>query len=276
MPISEGFHWRNKPPLGSLLDLSHPLARGQVARWALFEGAGGQLWDLTGNGLAATSGTTGSVLPAWGTGTRGTALHFDGGTSYASFPGTNTLLQSAKFTIHARLLLFGTAGVQVSVANFAETTGPTTDYGWALYTNAGAFAVNTYQGTSAAVTASGGSASANTIYSQTATHDGTTLTLYVNGLQVAQTAGASPPYLAGTMAGRLGCLYNTASGLPSLFLNGWLEGVTLYNRALTPAEVMWRHEEEWADILTPTTRRYFPLAGGAPPFCAGLMQFSQP
>lgn len=45
--------WSSKPPPGTLIDRSHPLANGLFILLPTWEGSGGKLWNVTGDGQAA-------------------------------------------------------------------------------------------------------------------------------------------------------------------------------------------------------------------------------
>jgi hypothetical protein len=44
------FPQKQKPLLGSLINLAHPLAKGMVGGWLMNEGSGDKVWDCSGNG----------------------------------------------------------------------------------------------------------------------------------------------------------------------------------------------------------------------------------
>lgn len=63
-----------KPPRGTQLNRTHPLARSLGLCWLFNEGAGAKVFDLTGNGrMGALQG-----VPSWGEGRFGSALYYDG------------------------------------------------------------------------------------------------------------------------------------------------------------------------------------------------------
>ena len=63
-----------KPPRGTQLDRTHPLARSLGLCWLFNEGAGAMVFDLTGNGrMGALQG-----VPSWVEGRFGSALYYDG------------------------------------------------------------------------------------------------------------------------------------------------------------------------------------------------------
>jgi len=65
----------NKPPLGSQIDFSHPLAKGLALCLLMNEGSGNKIYDLSGNGNHGVLMTNG---PLWKPGRDGAALAFDG------------------------------------------------------------------------------------------------------------------------------------------------------------------------------------------------------
>lgn len=88
--------WPQKPPLGSQLDRSHPLARDLVGYWLLNEGSGNKANDLTGNG------NTGTITGAgWGASDRGPALSMDGTSDYVTV--NIAIPENASFTFLCRV-----------------------------------------------------------------------------------------------------------------------------------------------------------------------------
>jgi len=67
-----------KPMLGELIDHSHPLAHGLVGCWLMNEGAGGTVYDVSGNGNHGTLKNG----AAWSSGLYGPAVEFDGSDAY--------------------------------------------------------------------------------------------------------------------------------------------------------------------------------------------------
>jgi hypothetical protein len=99
-----GTHWSvAKPPAGTLLDRSHPLARGLVALWPLYAGNGNKAASiaspssyLTSSAAATWNGTLGSQ---WQITPRGMAANFDGTTNYIDV-GSKILFQTTdSFTL---------------------------------------------------------------------------------------------------------------------------------------------------------------------------------
>ena len=77
----------------------------------------------------------------------------------------------------------------------------------------------------------------------TATYDGSTLRLFVNGAQVAQQA-ASGSILTSTGALRIG-----GNAIWGEWFNGWIDEVRVYNRALSSAEI----QNDMFTSVTPDT-----------------------
>jgi len=63
-----------KPPRGTQLDRTNPLARNLGLYWLFNEGAGSRISDLTGNGRMGTL----NGVPSWAEGRFGSALYYDG------------------------------------------------------------------------------------------------------------------------------------------------------------------------------------------------------
>jgi hypothetical protein len=63
-----------KPILGRQIDWSHPLSKGIVAFWLMNEGAGNQVYDLSGNGIDGTFSGSGLV---WEPGKFGPSINGD-------------------------------------------------------------------------------------------------------------------------------------------------------------------------------------------------------
>jgi len=70
-----------KPTRGSLLNKSHPLARGLVGYWLLNEGSGNKVFDLSGNGNIGNLVATAHFV----SGKFGSALDFDGDSDCVQF-----------------------------------------------------------------------------------------------------------------------------------------------------------------------------------------------
>lgn len=97
---------QQKPPLGSVLNYEHPLAKGLVASWLFNEGSGNIVHDYSGNGnhgtimgVAAQSATSG-----WQSGEGGSVFANDAVTTYVNCGNPNKINLTAKsFTIIAKI-----------------------------------------------------------------------------------------------------------------------------------------------------------------------------
>lgn len=102
-----------KPPLGALINFAHPLARGLIAYWAMLEGMGNKVYDLSGNkntgtliGMADPSTPT----SGWNPGKFGKCLAFEGthaaSADYISIPDSDVIeFGSNNFTIVLWILI---------------------------------------------------------------------------------------------------------------------------------------------------------------------------
>jgi len=97
MGIRNGFRWRDKPPLGTLLDGSRPLSSDLRAFWAANEGTGDRLADLSGNGNHATL----FGASAWTAGSDGPGLVFTSTSQYGSVPDSASLKPTTAITVWA-------------------------------------------------------------------------------------------------------------------------------------------------------------------------------
>jgi hypothetical protein len=100
-----GYH---KPPRGTLLNRTHPLALGLTGAWILNEGTGDRVRDACG---FAGPGVLNNMDPPadWIAGARGFALDFDGSDDFLAIPGGPPLD-------------FGADGDRVSLAMVVRTT----------------------------------------------------------------------------------------------------------------------------------------------------------
>ena len=77
----------------------------------------------------------------------------------------------------------------------------------------------------------------------TATYDGSTLRLYLNGTQIAQTA------VSGALSTSTGALRIGGNGVWGEWFNGWIDEVRVYNRALNASEI----QNDMFTSVTPDT-----------------------
>ncbi|NLH73864.1 MAG: hypothetical protein GX456_12490 [Verrucomicrobia bacterium] len=102
---------------------------------------------------------------------------------------------------------------------------------WSLVCNEGVFGVNIGRGSCVAIVSSGVKAVANTWYHLVGTYDGTNGTIYVDGVARNSEQGAIN-YVGSSSGLRIG-----GSVCCGEYIAGLVDEASLYNRALTPAEV---------------------------------------
>jgi hypothetical protein len=197
---------------------------GLVAAYSFNEGTGTTVADSSGNG------NTGKVNGAtWSTqGKYGNAMEFNGINSLVEINGSASLNVSTGMTLEA--WIYPTANqsgwrtiVQRQVDSYFLNASSNAG---ALYPAGG----GTFNGTTNYV-AGTASNPLNTWTHVAFTYDGTTLRLYVNGVQVS-TKPASGPIETNSNALRIGG--NVPYGE---YFTGRIDEVRVYNRALTPAEI---------------------------------------
>jgi Concanavalin A-like lectin/glucanases superfamily/Domain of unknown function (DUF1929)/Bacterial Ig domain/Purple acid Phosphatase, N-terminal domain len=207
---------------------------GLVAAYGFDEGTGTTTADASGANNTAT--LTGAAWTA--AGRNGAALSFNGASNWVTVPDTAALRLAGAMTLEAwvrpaantgwRTVLMKErpAGMSYGLYGYDDSGRPPAVYG-------------NYGGTD--VSAGGGTALALNTWSHLAgTYDGTTMRLYVNGVQVASKARTGA-LTSSTSPLRIGG--NAAWGE---YFSGLIDDVRVYNRALSAAEV-------GTDMNTPVT-----------------------
>ena len=241
--------WRFNETSGTVAHngvLSDALADGLVASWNYDENTGNTITDSIGGNLGTINGTAG-----WVTGFFGRALSFNGSTNYVTVPANSSWQGTSGLTVHARVNIASIAPTWAANArHLVSTVDPANpNLGWGLYTYANssaptqvgfAFARGTV-GSTPVVVSQPITASSKLVtgqyYDVTATYNAGShlLSLYVNGvLQATQTnARDLSPSTAPLIMGMAPATpTNTAH-----YLNGILDDVKVYNRALSDSEV---------------------------------------
>ena len=269
----DGYHWTNKPPLGSPPAWDHPLARGLVGAW-LFNEGGASAYSLanTADVLALTGNA------AWGSDAAGRVV---GCPNTGSLTGLFLASPSKALqpTGDVSVVWYGTVDGNGTVSgnpmilgmyhNNANTS-PFTSY--AIDRNTAANLRLTWDKAGSVFTVTCTNAVDTTKYGTPVMYAGVfpqatgNPVLYRNGQ--AQTTGSGSGY-AGTAYSATACLAlnrhvttttSNAQTSPAMAL--------IYNRALSAAEAGWLAAEPYAWVQAPNHRRWFV----APAAAAGRQQ----
>jgi hypothetical protein len=241
---STGWGWQ-KPPAGTPVDWSHPLANGLVALYVLNEG-GGRPTDALG--LWPTTVTIGTA-PTWAPGQYGTELQLNnvaggyftaiGATPVLNYPytlGTVAMVPSAGNNGSLRDLVgvWNNAGNSRDSIGFGSTTAATKALNGASNLANGP---NVPIGTYAALAA-------------TFPNTSSKATLYVNGISRAQTTSV----LASPTPSKLGVLGNATASFLSMTLG------VVWNYVLTNDEIAFWADAPFDLLAPPRRRRHFAVS----------------
>ncbi len=201
---------------------------GLVAAYSFDEGAGTTVFDASGNG---NNGTIGGA--SWtSSGKHGNALVFDGVSTLVTINNSASLQLGAAMTLEAWV----NPGTMNNMWQDVIYKGNDNYYLEGVSANGSVPAVG---GTFASMSLYGTSAlPVNTWTHLAATYDGTTLRLYVNGVQVASRAQT------GAIATSTNPLQIGGDNIYDQFYQGSIDEVRVYNVALTAAQIQ-------ADMNTP-------------------------
>ncbi|MBT0812302.1 T9SS type A sorting domain-containing protein [Litoribacter ruber] len=224
----------------SFITGNEPIGGDLVANWKMDEGSGTIVDDASENkNHASTSGG-----PTWIDGVKGKALRFNGSNQYAIAPNHASLNLTQSLTIAAWIKPEKTA-TQYLIKKAIQ--GSVDGYELSLASNGRVFfrfnqnmSGDTYRLNSQVSYPSNG----NTWMHVAATFDGSTMRLYIDGVENSSTTFSSPPPInTNTLALALGAEANGFRGL-----QGAMDEVYIFNRALSSAEV-----KELASIGEPST-----------------------
>lgn len=242
--LHRGWGYR-KPPLGARLNCSHPLARGLAGCWLMNEGGGSTLIDsaYVNNGTLTNS-------PLWSSGSFGPALDFNGVNNYVDIGNRPELFLSA-FSISAWVKRSGTPASQFGGYFAADYNSAATLSNYALKISGGQSGetTNTVVGFWENPTGTASKVLSTTVtqlgvwYHVVFTWDTSTRRLYLQGVEEATNAtGQTRTDVGGNLAiGRPG-------SYAGLYFHGVVEGVCLYDRALSHQEIRWLYQEPFANF----------------------------
>ena len=196
---------------------------GLVAAYGFNEGSGATVADGSGNGNTGTlSGATWTTSGKYGNG-----LVFNGG-SLVKVPDSRSLDLTNAMTVEAWVYPTIKASGW-STAIMKEQSG---EFCYVLYAGSPANQPNAYVYINGEQGFAGPSGLAVNAWSHlTATYDGTTLRLYVNGVLASTTA------VSGAMAASSGVLRLGGNSVWGEWFSGLIDEVRVYNRALSQSEI---------------------------------------
>ncbi|HVW66654.1 MAG TPA: LamG-like jellyroll fold domain-containing protein [Candidatus Peribacteraceae bacterium] len=219
---------------GALTFNNLTLNNGLVGYWKLDDGTGSSIArDSSGNGNNGTL-TNG---PTWSTSVPNTrfydpkSLHFDGVDDYVSVPDSSALQLSNHLTV-ATWVKSTTAGSDIGIIRKDTQIG--TRYLWGLAYISGVIQAQYYNGTVYRVSSS--TANDNVWRHAVMTINGTTMTLYINGVsQGTATISGTQGIPTGEMD--IGAEPPAIGISRTSYMIGSLDDVRIYNRALSASEV---------------------------------------
>jgi len=198
---------------------------GLVGYWPMDEGVGTQVGDMSGNGNNGT--LSGATLPTWADGKRGKAISFDDDDDYVSAANfiNGSAANSFSFWVYYKSTQFG------SYSNLmGQGTSVSNRYLMFTYQNKVAFTASSAFGVSSNTALNMDSWNYVTVVVD---DSGTNATFYLNGNY---NGGGSFPNVYNNQ----GSFYLSPSnsiGIGGYTLNGLIDDVRIYNRALTASEV---------------------------------------
>lgn len=231
-----------KPPLGTPINWSHPLAKGLAGFWAFQEGGGDRANDLSGNanhGTFKNMAFPPTTASGWNPGKFGSAPKFDGTDDYVDC-GNDSLDSYSEGTISVWINPSALADTQRFFSYSYITNN--SNYIYFRITSAGKLYFSYRQVVSHDDVQSDLTVTANKWTHCVVTSNGTEYKMFLNGVECELTA------VVGTNSGKW--FYDLASATHELdigrwkrssgdaYFNGQIDQVRIYNRALPKAEII--------------------------------------
>jgi len=247
---------------------SHPLNAGRVAWWLIVPGLdGGKTWyDLMG--LYHGALTNMDSASGWRKSSRQGAfgdMQFDGSNDVVTVTNRAPLQLSGNLSIAVTLTptAFATSTKYHFAGALEKGSGGSVNYliGLTALTKTGAISSAMFQHMNSGFTlkqATGSVLSTGVPYRLTGTYDGSNIRLYTNGVLSATTAQTSGTL---TSSGNVSIGRSVYDASALRFVNGLIDNVSIWNRALSAAEVLADYElsrREYPGVLNRLESIRFP------------------
>jgi len=228
-------------------DLEDPNG-GLVSHWALDEGAGLIAYDSAGSKDGVVFGAK------WASGQLGAALDFDGADDYVALPDNNPVwLPQNSFALSAWVYFdrapAASGGETFLDLNFADSGTPSNELGYVVsragagYAGRVAFGMTTLTNTDEDLH-SNEVLSGGRWYHVVAVRDGTTQAIYIDGqLDNSRTCSPDPiDFVGGYDDDKVNIGRVTSAGVGQYYVDGKIDDVRIYDRALSASEVLQLYE----------------------------------
>lgn len=243
--MSNRFHYISQPPLGAVINPSHHLSQGLVGMWLMNEGGGLSATDLS------VSHNTGTLTggPTWGPGRVGVVLKFDGVNDYV-VANNNTSITSTKISI-TLWVKFNALGVLNS--RMVDLRDGSNGVQILFEGGSGKFGTKHSQFEAGSNATVWNTPVIGTLYNVVAVWDSVanTTNFYING--VAQTGAANFNVGNGNQANKI-YLGTRGDQFATTWLDGFLDNIRVYNRALSANEVQQLFVNPYVNFLMPKRR----------------------
>jgi hypothetical protein len=267
-----------KPLAGTQINPLHPLSNGLVGCWLFNEGAGSLANDISGykNHGRLTNMSQNAQDSGWGGSKFGGGLGLDGVDDYIDCGSTGNV-NSDNFTLCARIYInsFYTSGTGDTPIIFYKgeynVNGYYMQLDYSANPNDGGFKIHTNQLDATQVTYSDtGILTPGHWVDLVAVKTGTHIVLFKDGFDVTNTHGIhiNPAESSDNFQ-----ISKYADSTIAYFLDGSIDNVRIYNRALSAEEIAWLYREPYT-MFEPAFNPAL-LYSAAPPVGAIMNQFQR-
>jgi len=210
---------------------------GLVGYWSFNEGTSTTAGDFSGNGNnGSLSGFANppTATSGWGNGKFGKALNFDGSDDYVTMGDKDSFNPSSAITIAGWVNIDITTGDKTIIGKTEALAGVSGEYFLRVDGQKIRFTIQTSAGTTGAFLGNT-TLSIGTWYHVAGVWDGSNASIYLNGV-----SDATPSSLGGTLGNNsspltVGTLRTLTT--PTKFMDGKIDEVRVYNRALSASEI---------------------------------------